>query len=1180
MLKKCDGTQWTDIQVCDFGFNGESCNPPCQEGTVKCDPIESADQCMLKKCDGTQWTDIRVCEFGYDENTSNCVNPCTICDSTDIGKCPTTIYDSSSQTMYQCTEESGWSSTICINDFTRDESFHIKNEIDINKYKAQDVTENINNSALVYGKCGNCSEEQSPSFCSENKQFIYQCHNGEYLIDKANPDSCSNFNDLCQDSYGSIYVDLNTNRYHCGECNHTCGSIQRCEAGKCVSAVSCENHYTRISLGSRWIKAYCIETVDDLKHIGESKEYDNAYVLVNDLVINEPWAPINDFSNGILLGNGKTITIKRIESIYGFAGLFNEIRDTYVDGINIVFADEYISLVYSSIFGLLAAQAYSSTIRNIQIQGNIELSNVVSAGGLIGIASDVSISYITSDVSMNVIYFSDEVSSYDGIGGIIGTGININELSNIKQSNNSPVNITASDNAGGLIGVLMNTDSNTHQIRISNEDVKDSLSFSISGIENVGGLIGKILTNQNNYSIQLDNFNIEHVSLEVNESTESEPKLDKKNKPITKSRYFGGIIGRIENDQDDNTLNSALITLNDIKVSQVDVMNPGIMDSVSPSACLGGIAGAAENTSFQNIEIDKFENPNHALFISQIGGMVGFAQNSSISNTSINKFSLISVDSKANKVGSLAGELDNVSVSNIQAGVKTIDDSIIIHANAYLGGLVGRAYNNSIFDNIDIYETNIKASDGSNGGMIGDAQNVTINHTHVNNNIIECTKIISVESTKVYPIGGLIGRIENTTINNSTATSKVLSGQNGIGGFIGCPIGGTIHISNSKAFSKIEGSNKSHGGFFGLVCTGSQDIQISNCLAESNIHSSFYTGGFISGLAGTAHVQISQSSAYSFISISDNEASANITTNAVGGFTGFINNAGSINNTTAITNIITSPTYKFTSNPHRLMIQAASWNYDIVSSSSRLDNMIFSNISSITDAPKINYNHAIGYIQCPCCESKDDNCVCDSTNDAVYEYVTPYNASYELKCLKKCGDEEFTYNTLCHSDFTGYLSFATSYISNPFFIDGIFNNFLPYTYINDEPDWHTAELAEYKCECVTENPTSESDEVVKSVTYELEPKTDENCTCYQMWYELTCDVERFKQAIGCGENDCDGLLHKLNAQDGKFKHRVPISPNSHLTNSFDDSCDISDDMISIGEQCYDVLKPSFCDITD
>ena len=157
---------------------------PLRPDSFKCEKIdETSEQCMLKKCSDDEWQDVRICQFGFDIEAGRCVNPCDICVSPDK-VCPTTIYDKQAHTMYQCSQETGWNIGVCTNDFSEDSTLSFKDNIDINQFVDKELEQqgNLQLSSLVYGKCGECSEENSPSFCSGDKRYIHHCKNGKYII--------------------------------------------------------------------------------------------------------------------------------------------------------------------------------------------------------------------------------------------------------------------------------------------------------------------------------------------------------------------------------------------------------------------------------------------------------------------------------------------------------------------------------------------------------------------------------------------------------------------------------------------------------------------------------------------------------------------------------------------------------------------------------------------------------------------------------------------------------------------------------------------------------------------------------------------------------------------------------------------------------------------------------------
>ena len=1172
MLRKCDGTQWNDVKVCQFGFDGETCIPPCQAGEVRCDPYDDSTQCMLKMCDGTQWSEIHICQFGFDKKVNYCVDPCNICE--EHVNCPSTIYDKAHHTMYQCNQDTGWKPAVCFNDFSEINLWEVDPNVELKEFFDSDSQDEIVSNDLIYGECGECSKDESPSFCTHDNEFFYRCQNGRFVVNKAGENDCASFNDECPDDYGKISVDLTSNRYHCGECNHACGTVQHCDDGKCISNITCENHYTRVPLGSRWVQAYCIESSEDLKLIGQFHDYENAYVLVNDITIEDSWTPIEIFENGILLGNDKTIHIKKFAENTDKTGLFTQLNNVYIDNLNLTYQND--TPISTRYFGILSAKAQNVTIRNIGIKGDIHTENTIAVGGLIGLAEHgVSMTDVAMDIAIKVDNqiisnkgeYAELFNGIDtGVGGIIGVALNTDEITNISPLNeNKLIFIEGTKNVGGLIGLMRHTLASSEEMTLTNKvaHTNQNLSFDISGNESIGGLIGKILTENTSMPTRIEHFIVDSVTLRVNEATEPAPVLDKENNPKAKSRYFGGILGRVEYGQKDKTARTDLVEFNNILISSIESMNPTSMESVSPSEFLGGITGYAVNTTFQNIHLNQFEAPDNALFVTLIGGIVGYAENARIIEIQIDRFVFTSVDNKAIVVGGVGGALNTVGVSNVQVGQNVSDeDFIIISCDTGGAGVAGSTAEGSSFDNIRVYGTHI-VNEQMAGGMLGNGENITVTNSVIFNNLLKTTRELSLNSSTTYPVAGaVIGLQGDSRMSNVYAYSKRLEGYAGIGGLVSY-VSGNSTLSNCKAFSNIYGVTGYHSGFIAYSSVNSNTLKIDNCLAESNIHTNYHAGGFIS-LVSKGDVTITNSASYTNMFV-DNETNMK----TIGGFSGSLMNNAKIYGTTTLANIITPP--YLTSNKVRYSIRAATWNISVNISSSLGPNGVdidVNNVHSMDDENKINYNYAMGYIDCPCCDDEENNCLCNSKDEVVTEVIDG------LTCFKMCKDSEENtymetdYNTICHSDETGYLSQFTSYIRDPMLRDGVATPFAPYVYINDEPEWHTAELAEYHCSCI-----SDEDPSITEDSYTLEPIMDENCTCDPMWYELTCDVERFKTALGCEEDKCDGLIRKLKADDGKFKHRVPITPVKE-TNVV---CDM-DDYVTVDDRCYEVLKPSFCDV--
>ena len=1166
-------------KFCEFGFNGTNCNPSCQNGATFCIPTaEDPNKCMLRKCINEQWQDVRVCQFGYDGQMSRCTDPCDICVLDDnISQCPYSLYDTLSQTMYQCSPESGWIQGICANDFTQDNTIKLKDDIDINRLLDPGLTlnEKLVQSNLVYGHCGECSDAGSPSFCSADKKYIYHCKNGQYVINNQPNETCT-FKDACTDAYGDIYVDTETNRYHCGTCNHACGATQSCIEGKCVSTITkedCTDHYARVQLGSRWVQAYCIESMDELKKVGTIENNENAYILVDDIDITGNWKPLDKFEQGIFLGNSKTITIHSFTADNSKpVGLFTEIGNAYFDDLHLVYEPSNSSPFDADTFGLLAGKANHSTIRDIVIEGEIHLGKTVVAGGIFGRAeNDVIINGVTHGIHL----YADnkEAGRSDdkitGIGGLVGIAENIQEISHIKPLNpQAPILMEGVYNIGGFVGLIRHTLDNSHKILISNVDVPDNVKFSfeLSGNFNVGGLVGRIITTQDaSLTTQIEHFDIEQVKLSINDTKDDIPQGTSTEEIF---RNFGGLLGAahyINNSA--KSLKTDFTIINNIQMAKIEFYTPNQIEE-QLSTNLGGITGYAENLTFHDLHVGAFDGGDHSRFVLNVGGIVGSAINTNIQKSSVDTFYFKSNPEKCYQIGGLSGDVKTVNIYDCQVGLKNDLDNIIIECNYNLAGMVGRASENSNFENVRVYGTHIVAYK-TTGGLICNARDVNVRQAEVWNNYLASTREIDFSSNSIHPVGGLIGMINNDVlVADSVAHSKLLTGFGGVGGLFGCNEGAAV-ILHSKAFSTIK-TMKNFSGFGG-TCAGAQSLIIKHSIAESNILGERYGAGFSAYISPNANV--SYSAAYT------NIYTNNIYPEISKQFSGFVfalQVPSKIFASTSIANIVSS---RYTSK-ERIGISAAPfvYNYTESNSGSFLLDAVTTNIDDPEMEGKMIYNSSLAYIDCPCCRSNTNNCICEDYNDIEYE-TKEISPQKSYQCVKGGAGSNFKYSSVCYNEETGYLSPMTSFIRNPQLKDDENLAFYPHVYINDEPDWHTADRAEYRCVCRTETPTDDPENpvVTEDEYFTLEPMDNPICTCDPMWFELTCDVERFKTAIGCEGDKCDGLVNKLRRQkqapDGKFLHDVPISP---VTDP-DTVCD-QGEFVTIGERCYEVLKPSFCDM--
>ena len=715
ILQHCVDYKWKYNDTCYNGWNevntdakgGGKCIANCKNNTYTCNSTEPP-ACILNQCYDEKWSVVGPCNFGWNGDVYNgkCISPCEICRSDDgiNKKCDRLLYSEETHKIYTCDNEAGWQiDSSCTNDFMKDSTV-MGDKTLFNQYNKVGLYEDDN---LYTGSCGECNSDSQPAYLTrpvhledENQivqkilitdDYIYhRCENGQWLVnsvgelseekkkeikDKENSKSIIG----CNDAYGTtIYVDQNSNKYHCGSCDNACGMGQSCITrdgkSKCESDIRCDDDgYTSIQIGSRMIRAYCIRSGEDLIAIRDAlndngifdKNYDNAYILTDNIEIkpsddkiSDTWKPIGteEFPfTGIIFGNSKTITLNKELILSKYIGLFGIVKNSHIEHLTIKYAKN-VNLNIDSVqnegdanwdsnggqiyFGGLSGQIDNSTIDSVQIDLS-DIHMTVEKGGL------------------EQIYF----------GGLAGKIDNLTidsiqlELPNIQltiaedrpeqNAKDGPEQIYY----GGLVGSSKH--SKFHNIQL-NKPLEDVYKLSID-LEK----IKKDLTN-NASTLQRD-FGAQDINI-------------------------GGIIGSSEEDD-----------ISKVSVdTSLDVLNGQLVR-------IGGAIGYAKKLMIDGVEIrgtvNAENNWNDNKFVSAVGGLIGYAEDA-ITIRQITSNSL-TVNGYLN-VGGLIGKLQQNSVS-AEISNRSGDnyfDFMNIHVTAALaniGGLFGSIYiEKNITDRISI----------------------------------------------------------------------------------------------------------------------------------------------------------------------------------------------------------------------------------------------------------------------------------------------------------------------------------------------------------------------------------------------------------------------------------------------------------------------------------------------
>ncbi|MBQ9815934.1 MAG: hypothetical protein IJM59_00485 [Proteobacteria bacterium] len=345
------------------------------------------------------------------------------------------------------------------------------------------------------------------------------------------------------------------------------------------------------------------------------------------------------------------------------------------------------------------------------------------------------------------------------------------EIKNNSKIHNLKINLTKDNtNAQGIIAKKI--DSST----INN--VHFTGDFTTNASESVGGLFGTIENSSN----------IENVSF-TGTLTASNAQKD-----------IGGIAGNIKN----STITDAHFH-GKLEAKQAEIDKNG-------GGNVGGIAGSAEGTSFQNIYVrGKTDSGTGAEILTEtggdVGGLIGEMKGGNITNTCPTNNSKLALITGTRNIGGAIGTVNN---DNVKTAIKGV-------------GI-----------NVAEIRTNNR-EDKCNGGCC------------------ECV------------IGGFIGYAQYANIENCAVKAKNISGDSYVGGFAGeidlHATDSIININNNSG-TITTSSDKNIGGFIGYMnLTGSSDnpkqphiSQINSYINDIKVNGhddSAAMGGFIGLLAGT-----------------------------------------------------------------------------------------------------------------------------------------------------------------------------------------------------------------------------------------------------------------------------------------------------------------------------------------
>lgn len=166
----------------------------------------------------------------------------------------------------------------------------------------------------------------------------------------------------------------------------------------------------------------------------------------------------------------------------------------------------------------------------------------------------------------------------------------------------------------------------------------------------------------------------------------------------------------------------------------------------------------------------------------------------------------------------------------------------------------------STINNVSITDTVITASEGSAGGLIGSAGEVTATNVEVSGVEIAASG---------NDVGGIFGRMQwGTTLSQSYATGSV-EGDSNVGGLAGY-VDGDSSISESFAYVDANGLSDDVGGVVGELGNGS----VTNSYARGDVSA---TDGYAGGLVGYGSEESPISRSYSTGAVNDEGESGGLT---------------------------------------------------------------------------------------------------------------------------------------------------------------------------------------------------------------------------------------------------------------------------------------------------------------
>ena len=542
-----------------------------------------------------------------------------------------------------------------------------------------------------------------------------------------------------------------------------------------------------------------IFTVDDLKAIGTVGDWDDSYILMNNLDLSgENWTALGTSGTHLFSGtfdgnehdiSGLTIDVLDVSSDFVSLGLFYGLGGATITDLSMSFVD--ISVIVTDPEFYIGALA--------------GFAKVEEGGKLL-------IDHVTIKGTMDVTYRLDAlVSVHRTVGGMIGEVIGDNDPTNPSMISNNTVILDMGVNfnlqyegyydfdgdmaIGGFVGNAVDTlfQSNIYE----SADLAFTSDFIIYDWDEiyVGGIVGL-------YSTETD-FTSAYRSIFLDNTT--------RNASVKGFVNVGGLIGKYNSSVSNHIYEAGL---NDVVVQ-------GFYR-------VGGIIGNGSNLIFENVRIMTLSIKSTQNSNSNFGGVIAYGTNinfKGVVNIDGFIFSETSSEDNSQSIGSLAGQLITSSSEAI-INIKNID----ISGDAVIGGLIGAVYTMSI-DQATVTNASIVATSNV-GGIIGVITYGTL--TSLKN--VTFDGEIHGESF----VGGISGRLDTkTSIDHAIILGDIyVNGYFG-GGFIGRSIvsyddNDTLNITESYVRANIHYTYNSVG--IGGLIGGAHLIDYVNIISLTDVY--------------------------------------------------------------------------------------------------------------------------------------------------------------------------------------------------------------------------------------------------------------------------------------------------------------------------------------------------------